>query len=109
MDVAFNYILRYNKCMKEILLNTLSWIKDDFSSHPVRFGIELLAWAISIGCSITMALTVPNPPLLALYPVWILGCSLYAWAAYTRKSFGMLANYILLTTIDTVGLIRMVL
>jgi hypothetical protein len=32
---------------------------------------------------------------------------LYAWAAYTRKSFGMLANYILLTTIDTVGLIRM--
>lgn len=95
--------------MNEILLNTFSWIKDDFRSHPVRFGIELLAWAISIGCSITMALTVPNPPLLALYPVWILGCSLYAWAAYTRKSFGMLANYILLTTIDTVGLIRMVL
>jgi hypothetical protein len=54
-----------------------------------------------------MALTVPNPPLLALYPVWIGGCALYAWASYTRKSFGMLANYILLTTIDTVGLVRM--
>ena len=86
---------------------TLQWIKDDFKSHPFRFGVELLAWAISIGCSLTMAATVPNPPLLALYPVWILGCSLYAWAAYTRKSFGMLANYILLTTINTVGLIRM--
>ena len=32
---------------------------------------------------------------------------LLAWAAYTRKSFGMLANYILLTSIDTIGLIRM--
>ena len=109
MDVAFNSILGYNNCMNEIFLTTLSWIRDDFKSHPVRFAVELLAWAISIGCSITMALTVPNPPLLALYPVWIFGCSLYAWAAWTRKSFGMLANYILLTTIDTVGLIRMVL
>jgi len=34
---------------------------------------------------------------------------MYAWASYTRKSFGMLANYILLTTIDTVGLIRMLI
>jgi hypothetical protein len=86
---------------------TIRWIKDDWKSHKVRFCIELLAWAISIGCSITMALTVPNPPLLILYPIWIAGCALYAWAAYTRKSFGMLANYLLLTTIDTIGLIRM--
>jgi hypothetical protein len=86
---------------------TIEWIKHDLDSHPFRFGIELLAWAISIGCSITMALTVPNPPLLALYPIWIIGCSLYAWAAFTRKSFGMLANYLLLTAIDTIGLIRM--
>jgi len=93
--------------MNDILLNTFSWIKDDYRSNAVRFFVELLAWAISIGCSITMALTVPNPPLLSMYPVWILGCSLYAWAAYTRKSFGMLANYLLLTTIDTIGLIRM--
>jgi hypothetical protein len=86
---------------------TFDWIRDDFKSNPIRFAIELFAWAISIGCSITMALTVPNPPLLALYPIWIIGCSLYAWAAWTRKSFGMLANYLLLTTIDTIGLIRM--
>ena len=69
--------------------------------------MEVLAWAISIGCSITMAATVPTPPLLALYPVWITGCAIYAWAAWTRRSFGMLANYILLTTIDTIALIRM--
>jgi hypothetical protein len=95
--------------MNDILLNTFDWIRDDFKSNRFRFVVELLAWAISIGCSITMALTVPTPPLLALYPVWILGCAMYAWASYTRKSFGMLANYILLTTIDSVGLIRMLM
>jgi hypothetical protein len=93
--------------MNTIIINTFTWIKDDFTSHHWRFVVELLAWAISIGCSITMALTVPNPPLLALYPMWIAGCAMYAWASYTRKSFGMLANYILLTTIDSIGLIRM--
>jgi hypothetical protein len=85
------------------------WIKNDYNSHPFRFVIECIAWAISIGCSITMALTVPNPPLLTLYPIWIIGCSLYAWAAFNRKSFGMLANYILLVSIDSVGLIRMLI
>jgi hypothetical protein len=93
--------------MDPILAPIFHWIKDDWSSNRVRFIVELLAWAVSIGCSLTMAITVPNPPLLALYPVWISGCAMYAWAAWTRKSFGMLANYILLTTIDTVGLVRM--
>ena len=88
---------------------TVDWIRDDWRSNRFRVCIELLAWAISIGCSITMALTVPNPPLLASYPIWIAGCGLYAWASWTRKSFGMLANYILLTTIDTVGLVRMLM
>ena len=93
--------------MNELLRPTFEWIKNDYISNRFRFMVELLAWAISIGCSITMALTVPNPPLLVMYPIWISGCALYAWAAYTRKSFGMLANYLLLTTIDSIGLIRM--
>jgi hypothetical protein len=93
--------------MNDLLTGIFGWIKDDWRSHPARFIVELLAWAISIGCSITMATTVPNPPLMVLYPIWISGCSMYAWAAWTRRSFGMLANYILLTTIDSIGLIRM--
>lgn len=87
---------------------TLDWIRNDWSSNKFRFLVELVAWAISIGCSITMAVTVPNPPLLFLYPVWISGCAMYAWAAFTRKSFGMLANYMLLVGIDMVGLTRMI-
>jgi hypothetical protein len=93
--------------MIEIFRPTFEWIRNDWNSNRFRFFVELLAWAISIGCSITMASTVPNPPLLILYPIWIMGCAMYAWAAWTRKSFGMLANYLLLTTIDSIGLIRM--
>ena len=95
--------------MNNIFYGIFNWIKDDYRTHPFRFIIELLAWGISIGCSIAMALTVPNPPLLVLYPIWIIGCGLYAWASFTRKSFGMLANYLLLVTIDSVGLIRMLM
>jgi hypothetical protein len=76
--------------MNDIFYGIFNWIKDDYRTHPFRFVVELLAWGLSIGCSIAMALTVPNP-----------------WAAFTRKSFGMLANYLLLVTIDSVGLIRM--
>jgi hypothetical protein len=95
--------------MNEIFSGTFSWIREDYASNRVRFCLEVLAWAISIGCAITMATTVPNPPLLILYPIWICGCAIYAWCAYSRRSFGMLANYILLVSIDTVGLIRMII
>ena len=95
--------------MNELLRPTFEWIKSDYQTDRVRFCLEVIAWAISIGCSITMAVTVPNPPLLILYPIWITGCAIYAWCAYSRRSFGMLANYILLTTIDTVGLVRMII
>ena len=93
--------------MNDILRDIFEWIRDDWKSNRVRFSIEVIAWAISIGCSITMALTVPTPPLLIVYPLWIAGCAMYAWAAHTRRSFGMLANYLLLTAIDTIGLIRL--
>ena len=95
--------------MIPIIKDILGWIQDDYTTNPFRFIVEIAAWAISIGCSITMALTVPNPPLVILYPIWISGCSMYAWASYTRGSFGMLANYVLLVSIDSVGLARMLL
>ncbi len=93
--------------MNNIFFNIVEWIKHDWQSNRLRFTIELCSWFLSIGCSVTMAATVPNPPLLLLYPIWISGCAMYSWAAWTRRSFGMLANYLLLVTIDMIGLIRM--
>jgi hypothetical protein len=95
--------------MNDTLWGVVSWIKEDWQSNRARFIVEIMAWIISIGCSLVMALTVPNPPLIFLYPTWITGCAMYAWAAYTRRSFGMLANYVLLVTIDIIGLFRLVI
>lgn len=95
--------MKNNSC--PIFGRVAQFVAKDFKSHPVRFVIELIAWALSISASVIMALTVPNPPLLIIYLCWVVGCSLYAWAAITRGSFGMLANYALLTAIDTYGLI----
>jgi hypothetical protein len=92
----------------DVVVDIYRWAERDYREWPFRFVAEVFAWAISIGCSITMALTVPTPPLLILYPIWIIGCAMYGWASWTRGSFGMLANYLLLVTIDTVGLVRMI-
>lgn len=91
------------------LLSMFNWIKEDWRSNPVRCSLEILAWVLSIGCSFTMMLTVPNPPFLILYPLFIIQCIIFGWAAWTRKSSGMLANYVLLVTIDSIALARMVI
>ena len=93
--------------MYNILNDIGEWIKDDYKTYPLRFVVEIMAWAVSIGCSITMAFTVPTPPPIILYSILIAGFAMYAWAAYSRKSFGMLANYVLLVSIDSIGLVRM--
>lgn len=95
--------------MTELLSTTFTWIREDWKSSPVRCFLEILAWVLSIGCAFTMMLTVPNPPFLILYPLFILQCGIFAWAAWTRKSSGMLANYLLLVTIDSVALLRMLI
>ena len=92
--------------MIDIFQPTVEWIKDDWKSNRVRFCCEVTAWVLSIGCALSMALTVPNPPLKYLYIPWVTSTALYAGCAYTRRSFGMLANYFLLFVIDFTGLIR---
>lgn len=94
--------------MFELFYTTLNWIREDYRSNPLRCMLEIMAWAMSIGCSVTMAVTVPNPPFLILYPLFISQCAIFAWAAWTRRSSGMLANYALLVTIDTIALFRLI-
>jgi len=94
--------------MTDLFTDIYKWARRDFRQWPLRFVLEILAWALSIGCSITMALTVPNPPFLILYPLFITQCAIFGWAAWTRKSTGMVANYLLLVTIDTTALIRLI-
>lgn len=94
--------------MKKLTSSIIKWVKNDWQENSTRCALEILAWFLSIFCSITMMLTVPNPPFLLLYPLFILQCAIFAWAAWTRKSTGMVANYVLLVSIDSVALTRLV-
>jgi hypothetical protein len=86
-----------------------NWAKEDFRVWPLRFGMEITAWFMSIVCAVWMGITLPNPPFLILYPLFIMQCAIFGWAAWTRKSTGMVANYLLLVTIDILALIGLIM
>jgi len=86
----------------------IKWAKHDYYEWPMRFILEITAWLMSICCTIWMGATLPNPPFLILYPLFIVQCIIFGWAAWTRRSTGMVANYLLIVTIDIVALIRLI-
>lgn len=88
--------------------NIYNWAKKDFNDWPLRFVLEITAWAMSIICAAWMGMTLPNPPFLILYPLFIFQCLIFCWAAWTRGSTGMVANYLLLVSIDSIALIRLI-
>ena len=63
---------------------------------------------MSLSCSLVLAAGVTDPLFFYLYPVFIMQCVIFGWAAWTRRSTGMLANYMLLAIIDLIGYIRLI-
>jgi len=94
--------------IQTIFKPTLDWIRADYKEYPLRFVLELLAWFMSIGCTIWMGYTLPTPPFVILYPLFMIQCTIFAWAAWTRGSTGMIANYLLIVTIDLIAYARMI-
>jgi hypothetical protein len=88
--------------------DVIQWIRQDHAEWPLRFYLEVAAWAMSVSCAVIMSLTIPDAPFLLLYPIFITQCLIFSWCAWTRQSFGMLANYALLVSIDSVGLARLI-
>jgi hypothetical protein len=94
--------------MIEFFQKSYNWAKQDYQEWPLRFVLEIAAWFMSICCTIWMGATLPNPPFLILYPLFIIQCTIFGWAAWTRRSTGMVANYLLIVTIDIVALARLI-
>ena len=85
-----------------------NWASHDFREWPLRFVLEIAAWFMSLTCSLVLAAGATDPLFIWLYPIFIIQCAIFGWAAWTRKSTGMVANYILLVTIDLIGYIRLI-
>lgn len=95
--------------LNNFVANTYNWARQDYREWPLRFILEITAWAMSIGCTVWMGYTLPNPPFIFLYPLFIIQCSIFGWAAWTRRSTGMVANYLLIATIDLVAIVRLII
>lgn len=99
--------------MNNLILSVVNFIKEDWQSNPVRCVLEIFAWFLSIFCSMTLMIVLPGMadpgPFIWLYPLFITQCAIFGWAAFTRQSTGMVANYSLLVTIDIIGWTRMIL
>ena len=89
-------------------VNVYNWAKSDYKEWPTRFVLEITAWFMSLGCSLTLAAAATDPLFIWLYPIFIAQCAIFGWAAWTRKSTGMVANYMLLAIIDLIGYIRLI-
>jgi len=86
--------------------NVWQYIKTDWHSNRPRFCAEVFAWACSVVSAVIFAATVPHIPVVPLYTIFIAGCVCSAWACYTRRSFGLMANSVFLVIIDGIGLAR---
>ena len=85
------------------------WVARDFFDNPKRFALEIVAWALCVGNAVTMAVTLPNPPLFPMYCAWVLGYLIYAYCAWSRRSFGLFINFVFLFLIDVFGFYRVIL
>jgi len=95
--------------MKNFLQNFVNYVHNDWNSYPLRFCAEVFAWSCSVVSAIMFAVTVPTIPVVPLYCIFISGCVASGWACYTRRSFGLMANSMFLVTIDSIGLLRMII
>ena len=95
--------------MNKIIQDVVHYVRHDWHSNRVRFCAEVFAWACSVVSAIIFAATVPNIPVVPLYTIFIAGCVSSAWACYTRRSFGLMANSVFLVIIDGIGLVRFLL
>jgi hypothetical protein len=92
--------------VREKLKEIKNYILDDYRSSKLRFFLEVYTWSVSLVTSIIFALTVPTIPVIPLYSIYISGCIAASYCAWSRGSFGLLINYLILVSIDAFGLIN---
>ena len=93
--------------MRDQLRQLWAFIQRDFHEHPWRLAGECYNWLVSVVVAIIFAATVPNPPLIILYPIWLSGLFIIIACAKSRGSFGLLMGASSMALIDTIGYIRL--
>lgn len=93
--------------MKANYHKTIDFIKRDWHSHPIRLCFETLNWLLSFGVAMTFTLTVPNVPLMLVYPMFLTSLCIGMYSALSRGSFGLFATALTMFIIDVIGYIKL--
>ena len=88
---------------------TVNFIRNDWRSHPVRLVLETVNWALNFVIAMTFTLTVPNVPLLIIYPLFFTALTISIYSAASRGSFGLLMTSLTIFVIDLVGYYRLLM
>jgi len=86
---------------------TLKFLRDDWKSDPLRLTLETVNWALNLAIALIFAITIPDVPLLMVYPIFFVALSISIYSAISRGSFGLLITSITLFVIDLVAFIRL--
>ena len=89
--------------MKANYHKTIKFIQHDWNSNPFRLTMETINWALNFAVAMTFTITVPNVPLLVVYPMFFTALSISIYSAISRGSFGILITSITIFLIDLVG------
>lgn len=88
---------------------TVKFIRNDWREHPVRLILETVNWALNFVIAMTFTLTVPDVPLLVVYPLYFTALTISIYSAISRGSFGLLMTSITIFVIDLVGYARLLM
>ena len=86
---------------------TLEFLQADWKSNPLRLTLETVNWALNLAIALIFAITIPDVPLLIVYPIFFVALSISIYSAISRGSFGLLITSITLYIIDIIGFIRL--
>ena len=88
---------------------TVEFIRKDWHSHPIRLILETVNWALNFVIAMLFTLTVPDVPLLVIYPLFFIALGISMYSAASRGSFGLLMTSITIFLIDLVGYYRLLM
>jgi hypothetical protein len=86
---------------------TLQFLQADWKSNPLRLALETVNWVLNLAIALIFAITIPDVPLLIVYPIFFVALSISIYSAISRGSFGLLITSITLFIIDIIGFIRL--
>jgi hypothetical protein len=88
---------------------TSDFIRKDWRHNSIRLILETINWLLNLSIALIFAITVPNVPLLIIYPIFFVALSISIYSSISRGSFGLLLTSITLLVIDFIGYIRLLI